>query len=284
MRNPVLLREINTMFRSYKAFIAMGIYGLAVFGITILMLVGNVYSNYNSFNPKNIINTFCIVVTLQTLVLFLVVPGISSGAISGERERQTLDLMLLTKMTPFTIVFGKLLSSLLFISIMVFIAMPVYGIFFYYGSISLFDLLVAFLFDFSYAMVLGAMSILFSAIFKKTVTATVLSYVVLIFYPSISAIIMSIIFGLFNYNHSINEIPYLLSCFLVSTNPIAAFTSLMSSFVGSYSIEQAFSYGLTNSNFMFVKVWYISIILNVALSFILLKLSAYIINPIKKKF
>lgn len=280
MKNPVLMREINTMFRTYKVFIAIGLYGLAVLGLTALMLFGMVFNKYNGFDPQDIIYTFCGVVGLQTGVIFLAVPAFASSAISGERERQTLDLMLLTKMKPFSIVSGKLLSSLLLISVMVFIAMPVYGIFFYYGGISLLDLIFALVFDFSYAMAIGAMSILLSSIFKKTVTATVLSYIILIFYPSISIIIIGIAFSFLSYSIKVNSLGYIPTSIVASVNPIMSFLSLIGSFTGENSLSYLFD-SASGGNLSIIKPWHITVVLNVIVAYILLKLAAYVINPIK---
>ena len=52
------------------------------------------------------------VTSMEFLLLMFIVPAVTASSISGERERQTLDLMLTTRMSAGQIVGGKLLSAL----------------------------------------------------------------------------------------------------------------------------------------------------------------------------
>lgn len=53
-------------------------------------------------------------IMLQFGMLVLVAPAMTAGSISGERERQTLDLLLVTNTGPVKLVLGKLLESFSF--------------------------------------------------------------------------------------------------------------------------------------------------------------------------
>jgi len=48
----------------------------------------------------------------QFVLLALMVPSFASGTISGEKERQTLEMLLASPMRPGAIVMGKLLAAL----------------------------------------------------------------------------------------------------------------------------------------------------------------------------
>jgi len=63
-----------------------------------------------------------------------VVPGLTSGAISGERERQTLDVLLVTPLSPGEIVVSKLLATSAFITLLVVATLPLYILAFSYGG------------------------------------------------------------------------------------------------------------------------------------------------------
>ena len=52
------------------------------------------------------------VTTIEFILLMFIVPAVTASSISGERERQTLELMLTTQMTAFQVVIGKLMSAL----------------------------------------------------------------------------------------------------------------------------------------------------------------------------
>ena len=54
----------------------------------------------------------------------LVVPGLVGPTISGERERQTLNLLLVTPLGPARIVLGKLVAALAFVVLLVIACLP----------------------------------------------------------------------------------------------------------------------------------------------------------------
>ena len=120
MLNPVLRREAKTSLRNWKIFYAVAGYILivtAVAAIAIWQLMYNSY--YASFDPSEMVNVYIGLTVLQLVLVLLVTPAFTAGSISGERERQTLDLLLVTKMSPFSIVTGKFLSGLSIIVLMV---------------------------------------------------------------------------------------------------------------------------------------------------------------------
>ena len=76
------------------------------------------------------------VASLEFLMLILIMPAMTAGSISGERERQTLDLMLTTCMTPADIVLGKLEAALGTMFLMVVSSLPILAMVFVYGGVT----------------------------------------------------------------------------------------------------------------------------------------------------
>ena len=72
----------------------------------------------------------------------LVIPSNTSGSISGEKERKTLDILLSSKMSPYAIVIGKLMASLNMVMMLAVSSLPVLSIVFLFGGISIVDLIV----------------------------------------------------------------------------------------------------------------------------------------------
>ncbi|MFQ9208670.1 MAG: ABC transporter permease [Clostridium fessum] len=62
-------------------------------------------------------------------------PALTASSISGERERQTLELMLTTTMEPRDMVLGKLASSLVTMLVLAVSALPVQALVFVYGAL-----------------------------------------------------------------------------------------------------------------------------------------------------
>ncbi|WP_054672728.1 ABC transporter permease subunit [Calditerricola satsumensis] len=79
---------------------------------------------------------FSLLSTLQLVMVLFLTPAVTAGTISGERERQTLNLLLTTNLTAAEIVVGKLVSSLSFLALLVVASLPLYAIVFVYGGVS----------------------------------------------------------------------------------------------------------------------------------------------------
>ena len=118
------------------------------------------------------------VASLEFLMLSLIMPAMTAGSISGERERQTLDLMLTTCMTPADIVLGKLEAALGTMFLMVVSSLPILAMVFVYGGVTASDLLLLVCCFFAAAVFMGSIGLCCSALFRRTTAATVAAYAV----------------------------------------------------------------------------------------------------------
>src|SRR5690606_21943258 len=76
------------------------------------------------------------------LVLFLV-PGVTAGAIAGERERQTLVPLQVTLMRPVSILLGKIGASTAFLLLLLVASMPLLAVSYLIGGVSVGQVLAA---------------------------------------------------------------------------------------------------------------------------------------------
>ena len=86
------------------------------------------------------LDLYLFIAGIEFLLLMFIMPAITSSSISGERERQTLDLMLTTMMTPGQIVLGKLFSAFQTMALLIVSSLPIISMVFVYGGVSLKDL------------------------------------------------------------------------------------------------------------------------------------------------
>jgi len=226
MINPVFRRETRTTLRGWKIFAAMVVYTGLLFAAAAITLHFNTNSYTHSFDPQSVIYLYMVLTAFQNIIVAIIVPSLTAGSISGERERQTLDLMLLTKMSTLSIVIGKLMSSLLTVLLMIVASLPVFAIVFYYGGVSLFNLFGMVGFTLLFAAMVGSISIFFSTITKKTVVSTVWTYIVLLamtlgnlIFTIVSVLLLRDVFN--PYSGSI------LTRLLLGTNPGVGFFALL---------------------------------------------------------
>jgi ABC-2 type transport system permease protein len=104
--NPILERELKTRMRTVKTSMLLMVYLLIMSLIVVVFFL----TNQNNFNPKVAVSIYHVIATAQFIILMMMLPAISAVSISGERERQTLDLMLCTDISPWKIIFGKIFS------------------------------------------------------------------------------------------------------------------------------------------------------------------------------
>ena len=110
-----------------------------------------------------------------TLILFML-PSLTAGSISGEREHRTLDLMLTTKLTPRRIVTGKVITSLTTIGILVVSSLPILALVFVYGGVTISNILLLFLSLFTVAVFTASIGIWASSISERSTVATAITY------------------------------------------------------------------------------------------------------------
>ena len=114
--NPVLVKEIKLRFRSPKSFVGILFYLIAmcifVFGF---ILLTTQFTGTGYFRPEESYFMFAMLTYIQLGLILFITPGLTAGAISSEREKQTLNILLTTAQTSFQIISGKLTSSIAFL-------------------------------------------------------------------------------------------------------------------------------------------------------------------------
>ncbi len=291
MLNPVFRREIRTALRTWKSLTVITIYILLLVGAAGLFLISSFSSMaWNGFHPRNTVDLYKLLSGFQAGLITLIVPALLSSAISGERERQTLDLMLVTKMSAFSIIVGKLCSSLMVVTLMLVASLPVFGIIMYYGSVSLLTLLTTFLYTFAIAVFSGCIALLFSVIFRKTIVALIMTYFVMGVLSVATLAGVAITCQVINSYATIYYFPQPLAYSILTFNPFLGFLSVLDTQTGSNFVLEMisnltyryeFAQTLVNKNIEF-PLWIVNLCINFALSLVAIILASRLINPTRK--
>lgn len=179
-RNPVLDRELRQRSRSMRS-IAM-VFVFLVFITAVLWGSHRVVSSDTGFDPVQALTTqagrivFEWVLAVELTILLFFIPAVSSGAISGERDRQTLLPLQVTLMGPVGIFFGKVLASSGFVLLLVTASVPVLAVPYFLGGISLVDVVGSLLCLLAIGLVLAVIGVGCSSVFRRTQTATLAAY------------------------------------------------------------------------------------------------------------
>jgi ABC-type transport system involved in multi-copper enzyme maturation permease subunit len=177
--NPIVAKEYRLRMRSWRSPLALMIYILMIGGLGWAIFASLASTSNNNFGgptPNYGQSLFLYLVVFQMVLLAFVTPALTAGAISGERERQTIDLLFVTLIPPFSIIWGKLLASISFILLLLLLSVPIFSLVFLFGGIELDQVLYAFVVMAVTALTLGTIGIAFSTWLRRTLPATVAAY------------------------------------------------------------------------------------------------------------
>ncbi len=176
--NPVYRREMTVASRSLRMPLIITVFNSILAAVALLNMYSNVMQvrltadiQYGSF-----LQLYEFVADIEFIMLMFIMPAITSGTISGERERQTLDLMLTTEMSSREIVAGKLGASVVTIFLVVGSSFPLVALVMVYGGITGRDMLYMLLCFVVTALFTGSLGICFSSLFKRSTVSTVAAY------------------------------------------------------------------------------------------------------------
>jgi ABC-type transport system involved in multi-copper enzyme maturation permease subunit len=124
---------------------------------------------------------FGALVLVETLLVVFLAPAFTSGAISLEREKQTLDMLTATPISSLAIVVGKLLSALAYVFLLIAASIPLTAIVFVFGGVAPDDVLRAYAVLIVTALGLGSMGLFISALMQRTQGATVVTFFTVLF-------------------------------------------------------------------------------------------------------
>src|SRR5579871_2560173 len=125
--NPVMMKELRGRMRGVRAFAVMTVYLGLMSGFTTLLYL--VYSSFTRSSGSAAAGEigrvlFLGVVGIELLLIVFIAPAFTAGAITGERERQTYDLLQTTLLATPSFVTGKLESALGYILLLLLSGIP----------------------------------------------------------------------------------------------------------------------------------------------------------------
>jgi ABC-type transport system involved in multi-copper enzyme maturation permease subunit len=153
---------------------------LAVVGIFFLnmALEETVYGSRMDYSV--VLMLYQMIACVEWGLAVLMMPALTAGAISGERERNTLELLLTTGMREFSIIWGKLLAALSIMMTLIVSTLPILSLVFIYGGIRYIGLLQLLAVLLVLAVYVGSICLFFSAFAKTMTFSLICSYAVLL--------------------------------------------------------------------------------------------------------
>lgn len=226
LANPVLVKEIKLRFRNLKSFMSVFFY-LLIMGIFVFGFINLTSSLSGSgfFRPEESFLLFSMLSYIQLGLILFIAPGLTAGTVSSEREKQTLNILLTTAQSSFQIIFGKLMSSIAFLLLLLISGLPIYSMVFLYGGVSPGQIAVIFLFYFLTLMAIGSLGVMFSTLTRRTIVSMIVTYGTMIFLTAVTGffLVLSMSFSAASMATGISPLSY----FWASINPAVVLLTLL---------------------------------------------------------
>ncbi|MGN0203914.1 MAG: ABC transporter permease [Coprococcus sp.] len=181
--NPVYKKELKMMARSMQLPALAVVFNVILSAVAIIVLycIRQIAVNSGTSPYNNMMPLYMAILSIEVFMFFLFVPSAAGGSVAGERERQTLDILLASKMTVPGIILGKLMSCISLALLLGISSLPVLAITLMYGGIGLADIYQSIIYAGFLVLLIGCVGVFCSCCFKKTTFASVASYGILIF-------------------------------------------------------------------------------------------------------
>ncbi len=186
--NPLFTREVRRRMRSKVFSLSLVFYIILLGVITCLIMIPSYPMSYKVTPTRQLIqnigsiggNIFTGMIWLEVLLAVLVAPLLTSGVATAEKDRNTFDFLRVTTLSAGTFVTGCLLTTASLLLLVFSCTLPILGLTFIFGGVSMKEILTANVLIFSLGMALSSVGVLHSSGAGRSRGMRIASIVVLI--------------------------------------------------------------------------------------------------------
>jgi ABC-type transport system involved in multi-copper enzyme maturation permease subunit len=179
--SPVFVKEMRVGFREKKVFFALTAWVIIVaLFASISSATALAETNSISQLPDAGKVLFEMLFWVQLVLLAMLAPSLTTSAVSGERERQSFEMLLTTHLSPAELIFGKFGFAASFIVLSLFTTVPLEAIVFFLGGVSLPSFLWAKLILLLFGLFASLLGLMLSARETRSAYATGQTYLCLL--------------------------------------------------------------------------------------------------------
>ncbi len=177
-RNPVLQYELLSNLRLVRAFVLLFAYVALLGGVVFLAWPqSQVLDMAQPEAAKRLVSLFFLG---QYLLASLMTPSFAAGAITGEKERHSFEMLIASPLRPGAIVLGKLLAALCHLAILMVCSLPIVMLCLPLGGVSPYEVFAAYIAMISSVVLSGMICLWASSFFNRTSAALLVSYLMIL--------------------------------------------------------------------------------------------------------
>lgn len=271
--NPVFLKDLKLNVRNIKFAMIIFTYNICLGLIIILFMYMSMHriTGQFVFNYVDCDMLYSILSGVELGSILFIVPALTTGAVAGEREKQTLNLLLVSKLSPFHIICGKMSFAVTAVFIIIISNFPLSAIVAVTGSISIRVQSQLLILLFVTVLYVASIGMFFSTLKRSTVAAALWTYGVLVLI-TVGTILLYNLNGyvledIKLYNQNERNVVY----YLFLLNPIATYVYMVSP---DYSVISSWIPTYMQHNWVELSVF-----LQLGVSLLLLGIASIKLNP-----
>ncbi len=181
VENPIMQWELLLNLRRKRAFLLLLLYQALLASVVFFAWPQDQRVDLSNFEDQGKAKQLVDLVFLGQYVLAaMMAPSFAAGAITGEKERQTYEMLLASPLRPGAIVLGKLIASLTHIAVLIFASLPIVMLCLPLGGVNVGELVAAYLALMVSVITFSMISIACSSYFKRTAASLVVSYLLIL--------------------------------------------------------------------------------------------------------
>jgi ABC-2 type transport system permease protein len=114
---------------------------------------------------------------VQLFLIVFIAPAFTATAINGEKERQTFDLLLCSKLSAFSLLAGKLIAGLANALLLIAASIPLFSLVFFFGGVAPSQVLSTLVVFVMIALVAGTFGLFCSTLLHRPTVSTAVAYI-----------------------------------------------------------------------------------------------------------
>lgn len=174
IHNPLLIRELRSRMRGPRLFLLILLFQgclMVVLAVTWSLVYGLHYYGRSSIVSSRGHQLFVSLIVAEAMMICVIVPALSAGAFTLEREKQTLEMLLMTPLTGLQAAWGKCLGPFLVSSLLLVTSLPPAASCLFLGGVSLGEVCLCLVGLALFTLLYTAMAVAISAQSRSTAAA-----------------------------------------------------------------------------------------------------------------
>src|SRR5205085_8879711 len=110
---------------------------MGLIGLGFLLRANAITVGYQVYLLRQIgVQLYALLALVEFFLIAFIAPSLTATTINGEKEGQTFDLLLCSKLSAFSLLAGKLVAGLVNVVLLIAASIPLFSLVFFFGGVS----------------------------------------------------------------------------------------------------------------------------------------------------